>query len=128
MRRAFGMRAWRLPFWRDHARNASELPHGCLLHVFVPSSVPGYCAAMERNHEHRGADPLGDPRGDAVIEALLAPERGSFVDALLALADEVTPGETPGDALRALNGGLQAALARRMRSAISQDNDRRDAA
>ena len=80
-------------------------------------------AAMERNHAYRT-----DRRGDAVIEALLAPGEGSFVDALLALADEAAGGDEPHGAHRALHGGFQAALARRMRAAIGQETGARDAA
>ena len=60
---------------------------------------------------------------DVVIEALLAPGKGSFVDALLALADEAADHDRPGAAQQALLGGFQAALARRMRAAIAQENE-----
>lgn len=67
-------------------------------------------------------------RGDALVEALVAPGQGSFVDALLALADE-TGGDSPADdAQRVLSNALQAALARKMRAIISQDGASRDAA
>ena len=79
---------------------------------------------MERNQAHRA----GESRPDAVIEALLTPGESSFVDALLALADEVANGNEPSQAQRALNGGFQAALARRMRETILQDGSTRDAA
>ena len=79
---------------------------------------------MERNDAHIA----GDSRNDAVIEVLLAPGRGSFVDALLALADEAANGNEPDGAQRALHGGFQAALARRMRAAIAQEGGVADAA
>lgn len=67
-------------------------------------------------------------RRDAVIEALLAPGDSSFVDALLALADDAANHKEPGGAEDALIGGLQAALARRMRAVIKQDDTSRRAA
>lgn len=82
----------------------------------------GIVAAMERDDTDRT-----DRRGDAVIEVLLTPGKGSFVDALLALADEAADDEAD-VARRALHDGFQAALARRMRAAIGQEGGVRDAA
>lgn len=79
---------------------------------------------MEPNDAH---DTI-EPRGDAVVEALVAPGEGSFVDALLALADEAANGNEPGSGGLALSGGFQAALARKMRAVIASDNGARDAA
>ena len=63
-------------------------------------------------------------RGDALVEALVAPGQSSFIDALLALADEA--GSDGGDEIgrRVLNSGLQAALARKMRAIIDHDGTR----
>lgn len=80
---------------------------------------------MERNQ----ANSAPEAKPDVVIDALLAPGEGSFVDALLALADEAANGNAPDKAQRALNGGFQAALARRMREAIGHEGSSdRDAA
>lgn len=84
----------------------------------------GIVRAMERNHAHG----TGEGGRDAVIEALLAPAGGSFVDALLALADEAADGTRPDSGRQALHGGFQAALARRMRAAITRESGLRDAA
>ena len=79
---------------------------------------------MERSDSCRA----GDSRNDAVIEVLLAPGQGSFVDALLALADEAATGQEPAGAQNALHGGLQAAVARRMRAAMAHRGGAADAA
>lgn len=62
-----------------------------------------------------------EPRWDALVEVLLTPRDGSFVDALLALADDADR-NIPGSAERALIGGFQAALARRMRGYMAANN------
>lgn len=70
---------------------------------------------MEQN-----IDKAGDSRSEAIIEVLLAPAQGSFVDALLALGNDTRDERRPGDARRALHGGLQAAVARRMRAELGR--------
>ncbi|MEO3384677.1 hypothetical protein [Mesorhizobium sp. CAU 1741] len=79
---------------------------------------------MERDQPNTAIE----PRDDAIVEALLAPGEGSFVDALLTLADESARHDGPADARHALSGGFQAALARRMREVIAKDDASRDAA
>ena len=79
---------------------------------------------MKQNESHN----TPAPRDDAVVEALIAPGEGSFVDALLALGDEVANNNGAEPARRALSGGFQAALARRMREAIAQEGASKDAA
>lgn len=64
-------------------------------------------------------------RDNAVADALLAPGEGSFVDALLALADEAANGNGP---QRAISNGFQAALAQRMRRSIRGESERQSAA
>lgn len=71
---------------------------------------------MEHINTYRAQEPR-----DAVIEALLTPGQGSFVDALLALADEAAERERPDTAQQALLGGFQAALAHRMRAVIARE-------
>lgn len=79
---------------------------------------------MERTEAH-STDETGE---DALVEALVAPG-GSFVDALLALADEAANGNEPDSARRAMSGGFQAALAHKMRVTIArQEHGSRDAA
>ena len=67
----------------------------------------------ESNSSKRAVD-------DAVVEVLIAPRQGSFVDALLALADEAANNNEREPAFRAMSGGFQAALARRMRGEMSK--------
>lgn len=79
---------------------------------------------MERTEAHS----TGNGREDALVEALVAPG-GSFVDALLALADEAANGNEPDRVWRAMSGGFQAALAHKMRVTIAgRDSATRDAA
>ena len=83
--------------------------------VFVPSRHADYLPRMERN-----IYTAGDSRSDAIIEVLLAPEQASFVDALLALGNDTRDERNPGDGRHALQGGLQAAVARRMRAELGR--------
>lgn len=83
-----------------------------------------YLAAMKPNESHHSPDTCDD----AVVEALLAPGKGSFVDALLALADEVANSNGTKPSHHALTGGFQAALARRMRTVIHHEDSARSAA
>lgn len=62
----------------------------------------------------------GDSRSDAIIEVLLASAQASFVDALLALGNDTRDERNPGDARPALQGGFQAAVARRMRAELGR--------
>jgi hypothetical protein len=79
---------------------------------------------MESSEAHSA----GNGREDALVEALVAPG-GSFVDALLALADEAANGNEPDRVRRAMSGGFQAALAHKMRATIAgRDSATRDAA
>jgi hypothetical protein len=66
-------------------------------------------------------------RDDAVVEALLAPGESSFVDALLALADDVANTDVQDRASRAIGNGFQTALARRMRAAMAEEGAQRRA-
>ncbi len=79
---------------------------------------------MERNDLHFTIQ----SRDDAVVEALLAPGESSFVDALLALADDVANSDRQDRASRAIGNGFQTALAHRMREAMTQEGAARRAA
>jgi hypothetical protein len=70
-----------------------------------------------KHAESKSAPNLGD---DAVVEVLLAPRQGSFVDALLTLADEAANNDAKEPAYAAMSGGFQAALARRMRGEMAK--------
>ena len=104
--------------WSD-----SELSWYCLGGVVVPSSVAGYVPLMEPNDLHLTKTACHD----AVVEALLAPGESSFVDALLALADDVANNDRQDRASRAIGNGFQTALARRMRAAMNEEGARRRA-
>lgn len=79
---------------------------------------------MERTEPHSS----NRDRDDAVVEVLLAPGQGSFVDALLALADDVANSNGPDQAGRAISSGFQAAVAQRMRRSIRGEGGQRSAA
>lgn len=79
---------------------------------------------METNDAYEA----GRVRNDAVVEALMTPGEGSFVDALLALADEAAGTGAAEDGQQVLTNALQAALARKIRTILAHANETRDAA
>lgn len=78
---------------------------------------------MEKTPHHL---PEGIER-DALVEALLAPRENSFVDALLAFPDQGAAARAS-QVPSAIHGGLQAALARKMRTVLESGRDQRRAA
>lgn len=70
----------------------------------------------------------GRAGNDALVEALVAPGEGSFVDALLALADEAAGTGPAQSGQQVLTNALQAALARKIRTALARETDTSDAA
>lgn len=80
---------------------------------------------METNDAYEAG---GRGRNDAVVEALVAPGEGSFVDALLALADEAAGTGLAEGGQQVLSNALQAALARKIRATLARENEGRDAA
>lgn len=65
----------------------------------------------------------GRTGNDPLVEALVAPGEGSFVDALLALADEAAGAGTAESGQQVLTNALQAALARKIRTALARETD-----